>query len=88
MEHIKIYHSTSFVPPGTDKEIVVEGPVSPGHLLKLEMHSDLDAFRRPGDQHKALVEIAGLPEGRIIISRTNDTIVGYATFHYPDEIER
>jgi len=88
MEHIKIYHSTSCVPPGTDKEIVVEGPVSPGHLLKLEMHSDLDAFRRPGDQHEALVEIAGLPEGRIIISRTNDTIVGYTTFHYPDEIER
>lgn len=70
------------------RELILEGPVSPSELLKLTMHSDLDAFRRPKDQHEALVEIAGLDEGRIIITRENDLIVGYVTFHYPDELER
>ena len=34
------------------------------------------------------MEIAGLPEGRIIITRDQDMIVGYVTFHHPDEQER
>jgi len=52
------------------------------------MHPKLDAFRRPVEQHAALIEIAGLPEGRIIVARDGQTIVGYVTFHYPDELER
>ncbi|WP_068774526.1 GNAT family N-acetyltransferase [Paenibacillus sp. FJAT-26967] len=88
MEHKKIYHSHSFVPPNMDAEITVEGPVLPDHLRGLHMHDDLDAFRKPKDQHEALIEISELPEGRIIIARTGDCIVGYVTFHYPDEIER
>ena len=46
------------------------------------------AFRPPSQQHQALIEIANLPEGRIIIARHNDTIVGYATFLHPDPLER
>ena len=42
----------------------------------------------PEKQHQALIEIADLPEGRIIIARQNETIVGYATFLYPDPLER
>lgn len=45
-------------------------------------------FRRPREQHEALVEIAGLPEGRIILARVENIIIGYVTFHYPDEMER
>jgi acetoin utilization protein AcuA len=67
---------------------VIEGPISPESLSELTMHSQLDAFRRPKEQHKALVEIAELAEGRIIVARDASTIVGYVTFHYPDEIER
>lgn len=52
------------------------------------MHADLDAFRRPKDQHEAIVDIASLEEGRIIIARDGELIVGYVTFHYPDELER
>lgn len=52
------------------------------------MHPDLDAFRQPSEQHEALIEISELPEGRIIIARDGDTIIGYVTFHYPDECER
>jgi acetoin utilization protein AcuA len=88
MQHIKLYHSYSFLPATDRKEIMIEGPVSPENLIGLTMHSQLDAFRRPKEQHEALVEIARLPEGRIILARAGTTIVGYVTFHYPDEIER
>lgn len=40
------------------------------------------------DQYKALLEITTLPEGRIYVARQDQLIVGYVTFHYPDEIER
>lgn len=86
MEHLKLYHVQTI--PLEERCLVVEGPVPPGRLAELTMHPDLDAFRRPAEQHKALVEIAGLEEGRIIITREENTIVGYVTFHYPDEQER
>jgi acetoin utilization protein AcuA len=88
LQHIKLYHSYSFLPAPISKEITIEGPVSPESLKGLTMHSRLDAFRRPKEQHEALVEIAQLPEGRIILARDGTTIVGYVTFHYADEIER
>lgn len=86
MEHPKIYHA--HILQHLDKVIIVEGPVRPEVLKTLEMHADLHAFRRPKEQHEALVEIAELPEGRIIIARDENTIIGYVTFHYPDEMER
>ncbi|RUT36282.1 GNAT family N-acetyltransferase [Paenibacillus zeisoli] len=86
MEHPKMYHAHILSHPST--EITVEGPVSPDILQRLRMHPELDAFRKPEEQHAALVEIAGLPEGRMIIAREGDLIVGYVTFHYPDEMER
>ena len=42
----------------------------------------------PNKQHQALIEIAEFPEGRIIIARDGQTIIGYATFLYPDPLER
>ncbi|MEF3303942.1 GNAT family N-acetyltransferase [Paenibacillus sp. GYB003] len=86
MEHRKLYRCREIEFDG--RTLLVEGPVEPDRLRKLTMHPDLDAFRRPNDQHVALVEIAGLPEGRIILTRDGSTIVGYVTFHYPDEMER
>ncbi|BBI34564.1 GNAT family N-acetyltransferase [Cohnella abietis] len=86
MEHIKSYVRNPIERHG--RSIIVEGPVSPEVLKSLTLHPKLDAFRRPKDQHEALVEIAGLPEGRIIIAREENEIVGYVTFHYPDEMER
>jgi acetoin utilization protein AcuA len=88
VQHIKLYHSYSLLPAPDRKEIMIEGPVSPESLEGFTMHSQLDAFRRPKEQHEALVEIARLPEGRMILAREGNTIVGYVTFHYPDEIER
>ncbi len=48
----------------------------------------LVAFRPASKQHQALVEIADLPEGRIIIAREIEIVIGYVTFLYPDPLER
>jgi len=86
VEHRKIYHA--HIQQHQELVLIIEGPVRPEVLRTLDMHPDLDAFRRPKDQHEALIEIADLPEGRIIIARHENTIVGYVTFHYADEMER
>lgn len=71
-----------------ERELVIEGPIAASRLADYALHAQLDAFRRPAEQFKALLEIADLPEGRIIAARDGDVIVGYVTFHYPDEMER
>ena len=86
MEHIKEYHMHSIFKSG--HRVTVEGPVPPEAITTLAFHPDLDAFRRPSEQQEALAEIAALPEGRIIIARENETIIGYVTFHYADDCER
>ncbi|RED65878.1 GNAT family N-acetyltransferase [Cohnella lupini] len=86
MNHIKTYVRHPLDRNG--RLLVVEGPVPPETLSKLALHPKLDAFRRPKEQHQALIEIAELPEGRIIAVRDGDVVVGYVTFHYPDEMER
>lgn len=68
--------------------VIVEGPVPSEEIADLIFHDDLVAFRSPDLQHKAIIEIAKLPEGRIIIVRNENTIVGYCTFLYPDPLER
>jgi len=86
MEHIKTYYSKEIqTPSGT---LVVEGPIEPEQLAKYKFHEGLVAFRQPDQQLEAVIEIAGLPEGRIIIARNGQTIVGYVTFLYPDPLER
>jgi acetoin utilization protein AcuA len=86
MEHIKTYYSKELqTPSGT---LIVEGPIEPEQLAEYKFHEGLVAFRQPDQQLEALIEIAGLPEGRIIIARNDQTIVGYVTFLYPDPLER
>ncbi|KKB37564.1 GNAT family N-acetyltransferase [Bacillus thermotolerans] len=86
MEHKKEYHSQEIESP--EGTLVIEGPVSSETLSRLTFHEGLSAFRIPDQQHKALIEIAGLPEGRIIIARNGEEIIGYVTFLYPDPLER
>ncbi|MFD0051094.1 GNAT family N-acetyltransferase [Actinomycetes bacterium NPDC127524] len=86
MEHIKRYNAVEL---GTSQgTLIIEGPISSEKLAKYEFHEHLVAFRPPPQQHKALIEIADLPEGRIIIARHQNTIVGYVTYLYPDPLER
>lgn len=86
MEHRKTYNAIELKTPlGT---ILLEGPILPEKLEKLEFHEGLVAFRPPLQQHKAIVEISKLPEGRIIVARNKNQVVGYVTFLYPDPLER
>jgi len=86
MEHIKAYNSMELETiRGT---LIIEGPVSSEKLNSYNFHEGLVAFRPPAQQHKALVEIAALPEGRIIIARQHEMIIGYVTYLYPDPLER
>ncbi len=86
MEHRKIYQSQQI--PYEDRQLLLAGPLTPDYIQACTMHPGLSAFRRPNDQHEALIEIAGLPEGRIIAALDGQEIVGYVTFHYADELER
>jgi len=86
MEHRKRFASE--LVPFEPQQIRIEGPVAPIDLKGWTLHPDLDAFRPPEEQLEALVQIAGLPEGRIIVARLEELVIGYVTFHYPDELER
>lgn len=86
MHHIKNYYCTELeTKHGT---VIVEGPVPPQALKEYDFHEDLVAFRPPEQQKEALIEIAGLEEGRIIIARNGNMIIGYVTYLYPDPLER
>ena len=86
MNHVKKYYCLEF--KSKNGNVLVEGPVSSEKLASYTLHEDLKAFRPSHQQHKALVEIAGLEEGRIIVIRKDDIIVGYVTYLYPDPLER
>ncbi|MDN8760623.1 N-acetyltransferase, partial [Staphylococcus aureus] len=71
-----------------DKHFTIEGPVSYQYLKTLSFDESLNAFRPSNDQFEALLEITQLPEGRIYIAREDKHIIGYVTYHYPDDFER
>lgn len=86
MEHRKTYNAMEV--KHKNGNLVIEGPIPGKELANLEFHDHLVAFRPPEQQHKALIEIADLPEGRILIVRDMNQIVGYVTYLYPDPLER
>ncbi|WP_088013482.1 GNAT family N-acetyltransferase [Gottfriedia acidiceleris] len=86
MDHPKKYFSKT-IQTGHG-ELIIEGPVESALLETYHFHENLTSFRQPAQQHKAIVEIANLPEARIIIARLDQTIIGYVTYLYPDPLER
>lgn len=86
MEHVKTYHS--IVRETDEGSFIIEGPLPASELNRYEFHKDLTAFRPAQKQYEAVLKIADFPEGRIIIARTNETIIGYVTYLYPDPLER
>ncbi|SHF79725.1 GNAT family N-acetyltransferase [Ornithinibacillus halophilus] len=86
MNHVKKYHKKII----TTKEdsIIIEGPVPSSELSNYKFHEDLIAFRPAQQQFEAIKGIADLSEGRIIIARKDDLIVGYVTYLHPDPLER
>ncbi|WP_087971937.1 GNAT family N-acetyltransferase [Oceanobacillus rekensis] len=86
MKHMKTYHSMTH---DTDLgPIVIEGPLSSNELGHFKFHEQLTAFRPADKQFAALMGIADFPEGRILVARAGDTIVGYVTYLHPDPLER
>jgi len=86
MEHYKTFYSIEM--ESMHGQVTIEGPVPPEQLEKYTFHEDLTSFRPAKQQQKALVGIAKLEEGRIIIIRNGEMVVGYVTFLYPDPLER
>ncbi|GAF15235.1 acetyltransferase AcuA, acetyl-CoA synthetase inhibitor [Bacillus sp. JCM 19046] len=86
MEHSKTFFQELF--HFDNKELFLEGPLQPEVIANYTLHPNLTSFRPVQAQKEALVEIAGLPEGRINVIRDKDCIVGYVTFVYPDPLER
>ncbi|PGS56418.1 GNAT family N-acetyltransferase [Bacillus sp. AFS041924] len=86
MDHPKKYFSKTI--QTKHGELIIEGPVESALLETYHFHDNLTSFRQPAQQHQAIVEIASLPEARIIIARLDQTIVGYVTYLYPDPLER
>lgn len=86
MEYKKIYNAMEL--KTKHGNLIIEGPISSEDIARFDFHEDLVAFRPPAQQHKAIIGIAKLPEGRILIARDNMTIVGYVTYLYPDPLER
>lgn len=83
--HLKLFYS--LVLASEQGDVVIEGPISGSLLSEMTFHPGLKAFRPAPRQQEALVEIADLPEGRVIVARTGAVVVGYVTYLYPDPLE-
>ncbi|MDG5787024.1 GNAT family N-acetyltransferase [Evansella sp. AB-P1] len=86
MKHKKTYYSIELA--SQDREFIVEGPVTTDAFKSYDFDKGLVAFRPPKQQQQALLKVTELPESRLIIARENNIIIGYATFLYPDPLER
>ncbi len=87
LKHRKNFHSIEHT--GRDRKMfTVAGPISADVLKEKSFDEGLQSFRKPEQQHKALIDVAGLEESRIIAAFDDDTVVGYAVYLYPDEMER
>ncbi|WP_170007947.1 GNAT family N-acetyltransferase [Bacillus fonticola] len=86
MHHLKTYNAKE--KKTKDGTFIVEGPLPASTLKKYDFHADLTSFRPARQQFQALLGIAELPEGRILVARRDDIIVGYVTYLYPDPLER
>lgn len=68
--------------------VYIEGPVEGPYIAGLGMNDKLTVFRAPKEQKEALIQISGLLNGMIYIARDENEIIGYVTFHPPDESTR
>ncbi len=62
----------------------IRGPVEQGELSGCMLSEGLCCFRPSSRQHKALVELAGQPDGMVFTATLANTIVSYVSFQKPD----
>ncbi|MTI83741.1 MAG: GNAT family N-acetyltransferase [Firmicutes bacterium] len=70
------------------ESVEIEGPVNAEYIRSLKMDDHLNNFRLAARQHEALINITGLDSGYVYIARNQNTVVGYITFHKPDQYGR
>ncbi len=71
---------------GMVPEVQIVTRVSDGMLESLAMDETLDMFRKPEMQKRALQGIIK-DGGCITVAVAGNTVVGYAAFHHPSEVE-
>ncbi|KIH70009.1 GNAT family N-acetyltransferase [Salinicoccus roseus] len=86
MHHIKTYYKEEY--EAENHTFILEGPLTAKELSDFTFDDGLDAFRPPIEQFEAIKEIADLEEGRILIIREEEHIIGYVTYLHPDPMER
>lgn len=69
-------------------DLLICGVTTAEILESLNMDLQLKAFRPAKRQKEALIEISRLKNGRVVTAQLDNSIVGYVTFHVPDEFER
>lgn len=82
---IQVTKGLIFTPQG---RIHLEGPVTNRYLSRLTMNKHLNNFRPAERQKEALCTITELANGRVFIARYEQEVIGYVTFHHPDEYSR
>ncbi len=65
-------------------KLQLSGPVSPEQLSEYRLSRSLTCFRPWAQQHKALIELAGQPDGIVFTAALANTITSYASFQKPD----
>lgn len=69
-------------------DLIICGVTFPDVLEKLNIDLQLKAFRPANKQKKALIEISRLEKGKVVSAQLNGELMGYISFHPPDEFER
>lgn len=76
---------TIYIPEG---EIIISGAVSYRMLEDLSIDIMLKAFRPAKRQKEALIEISKMCNGKVVSAHIGKELIGYVTFHPPDDFER
>ncbi len=64
--------------------VFIEGPLAAERLRQMEFAETMNIFRPAPQQKKALVLLAGDPDGMVFTARFGNMVIGYVTFHDPD----
>jgi len=85
---IQEFMNTTRVIQISDGDLLICGVTPSEKLEEMSIDLMLKAFRPARRQKQSLIEISKLKRGKVVTAQLNDEIVGYVTFHPPDNFER
>ncbi|MTI79457.1 MAG: GNAT family N-acetyltransferase [Firmicutes bacterium] len=88
IDHKKVHVTKGLVFTPNNEVLHLEGPVTGEYISRLKMDEGLSNFRPPKNQQEALITICNLQNGKVFVARHDNNIIGYVTFHHPDEYSR